>query len=236
MRMNLWAVLALFVGFSASSQAQEFTSLFNGKDLDGWEGNPKLWSVKDGAITGVTGDEPFNKLKHNTFLVWKGGEVANFELRFLYKMQGGNSGVQYRSKLLGNGEFGPRVGGYQADFEAGTTYSGILYDEGSVAGGRGIMCARGERGKWNADNKKEVLGKTEKSSAEIQESIKKNDWNEYVIVANGSKLTHSINGNVTAAIDDESPKALKSGILALQIHVGPPMVVQFKDIKIKNLK
>lgn len=236
MRMYLWAVLAVFVGFSASSQAQEFTSLFNGKDLDGWEGNPKLWSVTDGAITGVTGNEPHNKLNHNTFLVWKGGEVADFELRFMYKMQGGNSGVQYRSKLLGKGEFGPRVGGYQADFEAGATYSGILYDEAGVAGGRGIMCARGDMVKWNADNKKESLGKTPKSSAEIQASIKKDDWNEYVIVAKGAHLVHSINGNVTADILDESPKALKSGILALQIHVGPPMTVQFKDIRIKNFK
>lgn len=236
MRVGFWAALAVSVTCLASAQAQDFKSIFNGKDLDGWEGNQKLWSVKDGAITGVTGNDPDNKLKHNTFLVWKGGEVSDFELRFQYKMVGGNSGVQYRSKLMGQGEFGPRVGGYQADFEAGTTYSGILYDEGGIAGGRGIMCARGEKVKWNADNKKESLGKTEKTSAEIQASIKKDGWNEYVIVAKGNKLTHSINGNTTAEIVDESPKALKKGILALQIHVGPPMTVQFKDIMLKELK
>lgn len=227
-------VLAL-VGVSTVS-GQDFKPLFNGKNLDGWEGNPLLWSVQDGAITGVTGNDPDNKLKHNTFLVWKGGEVSDFELRFQYKMVGGNSGVQYRSKLLGQGDFGPRVGGYQADFEAGTTYSGILYDEGGVAGGRGIMCARGERVKWNSDNKRESLGKTEKSSAEIQAAIRNDGWNEYVILARGNKLTHSINGNITAEIIDESPKALKKGILALQIHVGPPMTVQFKEIMLKELE
>lgn len=227
-------VLAL-VGVSTVS-GQDFKPLFNGKNLDGWEGNPLLWDVRDGAITGVTGNDPDNKLKHNTFLVWKGGEVSDFELRFQYKMVGGNSGVQYRSKLLGQGDFGPRVGGYQADFEAGTTYSGILYDEGGVAGGRGIMCARGERVKWNSDNKRESLGKTEKSSAEIQAAIRKDGWNEYVILARGNKLTHSINGNTTAEIIDESPKALKKGILALQIHVGPPMTVQFKEIMLKELE
>ncbi len=236
MRVGIWAVLALSVGCLTTAQAQDFKSLFNGKNLDGWEGNPKLWSVKDGAITGVTGNDPDNKLKHNTFLVWKGGEVSDFELRFQYKMVGGNSGVQYRSKLMGQGDFGPRVGGYQADFEAGTTYSGILYDEGGIAGGRGIMCARGEKVKWNAENKKEALGKTDKTSAEIQAAIKKDGWNEYVIVAKGNKLTHSINGNITAEVTDESPKALTKGILALQIHVGPPMTVQFKDIMLKELK
>ena len=98
------------------------------------------------------------------------------------------------------------------------------------------MCARGEKVKWNAENKKESLGETEKSSADIQAAIKKDGWNEYVIVAKGNKLTHSINGNITAEVTDESPKALKKGILALQIHVGPPMTVQFKDIMLMELK
>ena len=168
-------------------------------------------------------------------MVWKGGDVSDFEFKCKYKMVGGNSGIQYRSKVMGQGDFGPRVGGYQGDFEAGTTYSGILYDEGGIAGGRGVMCNRGEKVKWNADNKKEVVGKTEKSSADLQAAIKKDDWNDLVIIANGNKLVHMINGNVTAEILDESPKALKSGVLALQIHVGPVMTVQFKEITLKKL-
>ncbi len=229
-------LLALLSTASLALAAEEgFKPLFDGKTLTGWDGNPKLWSVKDGAITGVTGSDPETKINHNTFLVHK-DEVSDFELRFSYRIVAGNSGVQYRSKVTGKGAFGPKVGGYQGDFEAGTTYSGILYDEGGVAGGRGVMCNRGEKVKWTADNKKEVAGKTEKSSAELQAAIKKEDWNEFVIIAKGNKLTHIINGNVTAEITDESPKALKSGVLGLQIHVGPPMTVQFKNVRIKDLK
>ena len=240
--MRILSILLVgFVFALTAYSAEETTSIFNGKDLTGWEGNPKLWSVEDGAITGKTGNEPHNKLKHNTFLVWKGGDVSDFEFKCKYKLVGGNSGVQYRSKvtvwtnLLGQAEFGPRVGGYQGDFAADEIHSGILYDEASIAGGRGVMCNRGEKVKWNADNKKEVVGKTEKTSAELQAAIKKNDWNELVIIANGNKLVHMINGNVTAEILDESPKALKSGVLALQIHAGPVMTVQFKEITLKKL-
>jgi hypothetical protein len=104
-----------------------------------WEGNPELWSVEDGTITGRTSaDKP---LKHNTFLVWKDGKVGDFELTFKYRIEKGNSGVQYRSKLENPGEFGPIVSGYQADFEAGETYSGILYEER----GRGILAERGAK-------------------------------------------------------------------------------------------
>lgn len=105
-----------------------FKSLFNGKDLTGWIGNPELWSVEDGAKTGRTGEAPHDKLTHNTFLVYTGGSVDDFELRLKYRIEKGNSGIQYRSKVLGEGEFGPIVGGYQADFEAGKKYSGILYE------------------------------------------------------------------------------------------------------------
>jgi len=240
--MRILSILLVgFVFALTAYSAEETTSIFNGKDLTGWEGNPKLWSVKDGVITGITGDEPHNKIKHNTFLIWKGGEVTDFEFKCKYKLVGGNSGVQYRSKvtvwtnLLGQAEFGPRVGGYQGDFASDQVHSGILYDEGGIAGGRGIMCNRGEKVKWNADNKKEVVGKTEKSSAELQAAIKKDDWNDLVIIANGNKLVHMINGNVTAEILDESPKALKSGVLALQIHAGYVMTVQFKELTLKKL-
>ena len=126
---------------SAADVEPGFKSLFNGTDLSGWEGNPKLWSVKDGTITGITGSDADTKINHNTFLVWKGGEVADFELRLSYRIEKGNSGIQYRSKVAENGKFGPIVGGYQADFEAGKTYSGILYEER----GRGILAQRGQK-------------------------------------------------------------------------------------------
>jgi len=216
--------------------------VFNGKDLSGWEGNMDLWSVKDGAITGITPPDPANPakgiIKHNTFLVWKAGVVSDFELTFQYRIEKGNSGVQYRSKELAPGEFGPIISGYQADFEAGDTYSGILYEEK----GRGILAKRGEKTtiKPAADGGKkpvvEVTGSVGESAA-IQASIKKEDWNEYRIVAKGNHVQHFINGMQTVDVTDEdTANAPKEGLLALQIHQGPPMVVQFKNFKLVESK
>lgn len=218
---------------AAKADEQGFKSLFDGKSLDGWEGREGFWSVRDGAITGQT-KEAFKG--PNTFLVYKGGDVSNFELRFRYKINGGNSGVQYRSKFLSDNNSDKlfRVGGYQGDFEAGTTFSGILYDEGGVAGGRGIMAQRGEKVTYGADGSKKVE-KLPMTSEQLQKAIKQDDWNEYVIISDGEHITHKINGNTTVEVIDKTGKAPKSGILALQLHAGPPMTVQFKDIRIKQL-
>ncbi|MCX8157409.1 MAG: DUF1080 domain-containing protein [Verrucomicrobiae bacterium] len=212
-----------------------FISLFNGRDLAGWRGNPDLWSVKEGVITGITKAEP--KLTHNTFLVYTNREFSDFELRLSYRIEKGNSGIQYRSRVPKDGPFGPIVQGYQADFEAGKNYSGILYEEG----GRGILAKRGEKTILRADPqdankvKIEVVGSVGDSN-EIQASIKNEDWNDYVIVAKGNHLQHFINGRQTVdVVDEHTAKAAKSGVIALQIHVGPPMVVQFKNIRIKPL-
>ena len=232
---------AVFTLTSMPAAEPGFKSLFNGADLTGWEGNPELWSVRDGAITGVTKAEP--KLTHNTFLVYTNGDVSDFELRLSYRIEKGNSGIQYRSKVLKQGPFGPIVGGYQADFEAGKTYSGILYEEQ----GRGILAQRGQKtvikevetekdGKARKETKVVVTGQTDKTSAELQSAIQPEDWNDYVIIAQGNHLQHFINGHLTADVTDEQPaKAARSGILALQIHVGPPMIVQFKNLRMKKL-
>ncbi len=205
-------------------------SLFDGKTLKGWAGLADHWTVEDGSITGYTTKE--NPLKQNTFLVYTNGPVANFELRFKYRIFHGNSGVQYRSAVLD-----PQlmiVGGYQADFEAGTTYSGILYEER----GRGILANRGQRteiSEAGGQTKITVLDQFAKSS-DLQANINNEDWNDYLIVADGNHLMHFINGRLTADVIDNQPsKAAKSGILGLQIHVGPPMKVQFQDIWMKPL-
>lgn len=235
------SILALSI-LTLGALAEE-KQLFNGKDLTGWEGNPKLWSVQDGVITGKTGEDAETKIKHNTFLVWKGGNVGDFELTLKYRIEKGNSGIQYRAKLLPAGEFGPIVGGYQADFEAGKKYSGILYEER----GRGILAERGQQTKIvaqakdpanpkSADFKVEVTGSVGDTN-EIQSSIKDEAWNEYKVIAKGNHLEHFINGKKTVDVTDEdSAHAAKEGILALQIHAGPPMVVQFKDIVLKDGK
>ena len=221
-----------------SQMESGFQSLFNGKDLTGWSGNPKLWSVQDGAITGKTGDTPETKLTHNTFLVYTTDSVDDFELRLKYRIVNGNSGIQYRSKILEEGEFGPIIGGYQADFEAGTKYSGILYEEK----GRRILALRGQITKIISDPanpetpKIEVVGSVG-DTAEIQTVIKSEDWNEYTIIANGNQFTHLINGRVTAtAIDEDYANSSKSGVLALQIHAGPVMTVQFKDVRLRPIR
>lgn len=234
---TLFSVVAgLCLAFTANAQEEGFKSLFNGQDLAGWKGNPDLWWVQDGAITGVTKADP--KLTHNTFLVYTIGDVDDFELRLSYRIVNGNSGIQYRSKRVENGEFGPIVAGYQADFEAGKTYSGILYEEK----GRGILAQRGQKTVIKPDpadpkkHKVEVTGSLGKSE-DIQAKIKSEDWNDYVVIAKGNHFQHFINGVQTVDVTDEhEAKAAKSGILALQIHVGPPMTVQFKNIRLKSLK
>lgn len=222
----------LLAGLFAAVANAAPEALFNGKDLTGWEGNPELWSVKDGVITGQTTlEKPTAK---NTFLIWKGDDVADFEITFKYKMTPGadkkftNSGLQFRSKILDAATWA--VTGYQADLEYGPKFSGILYDEK----GRGILAQRGQKVKivQSADPKKptiEVLGEIGKSD-EIQAAIKKDDWNEYRVVVQGNHIQQFINGVATVDVTDETAEAAKTGLLAFQLHQGPPMMIQFKDI------
>ncbi len=238
--MKLRFTAAVFLFAAASLHAEE-KQLFNGKDLTGWEGNMKLWSVEDGAITGRTADSGEGKIAHNTFLIWKGGTVDDFELTLKYRIEKGNSGIQYRSKELPAGEAGPVVSGYQADFEAGRTYSGILYEEK----GRGILALRGQKtvietaeknpaDPKSQDFKVKIAGSVGDTN-EIQAAIKHEGWNDYKIVAKGNRLQHFINGKQTVDVTDEdAAHAAKEGILALQIHAGPAMVVQFKDLVLKT--
>ena len=233
--LGLNVVVAAWLSSAFAAEVEPgFKSLFNSKDLTGWAGRPQHWSVQDGAITGVTAKD--NPAQGNNFLMARDGDqnlvVNNFELRFSYRFTGefGNSGVQYRSKDKGNFV----VNGYQADFEVGPTYSGILYEEG----GRGILCERGRKvvvKEADGKTKIETVGSLGESK-EIQTHIKTNGWNDYVIIAQGNHLQHFINGQPTAdVIDEQESKAARSGILALQIHAGPPMKIQFKDIRIKAL-
>jgi hypothetical protein len=226
----------LFLSLLTAIAQAEPRSLFNDKDLTDWEGNPDLWSVENGAIIGrTTADKPAST---NTFLVWKGGEVTDFELTLQFKMTPGddknyvNSGIQFRSKVVDPEKF--VVAGYQADFEYGPNYSGILYEEK----GRGILAQRGQKvkitqGAQPAKPNIEVIGETAKSD-EIQAAIKKDDWNEYRIVVKGNHIQQFINGKQTVDVTDETAEAAKSGVLALQLHAGPPMQVAFKDIVLKQ--
>ena len=206
--------------------AEQPRKLFNGKDLTGWDGNPKVWSVEEGVIVGRTTAE--SPLAENTFLIWRDGEPGDFLLRLKYRVVGGNSGVQYRSKVVDAGKW--IVGGYQADIDSGPTYSGILYEER----GRGILGPRGERTVVDADGKKK--GERFADAAELQKSVRSEGWNDYVIEARGERLRHYLNGKLMSeTTDSERDKRAQKGILALQAHRGPPMTVQFRDIELVTL-
>lgn len=216
----------LTAAIAADNADEGFVCLFDGKTLNGWEGKPQFWSVRDGTITGQTTAE--NPTKGNTFLIWRGGKLADFELRLKFRMEGGNSGIQYRSAEMDNFV----VGGYQADFDAGNNYTGILYEER----GRGILVPRGKKLVVREDGSKEVVGST-CDEKDLLASLKKGDWNEYVVIAQGNHLVQKINGFTTIDLTDhQKEKSRAEGILALQLHQGPPMLVQFKDIQLKQLK
>jgi hypothetical protein len=210
------------------ADADGFVAIFNGKDLTGWEGLEDYWSVTEGVLSG---HETKDRSKQ-TFLVFTGFNVSDFELHLKYKFAtpDGNSGIQFRSKLLDPKTY--RVGGYQADCDARAGYDGSVYDEAGVAGGRATMSSRGDKTVWDADNKRhnEKLG-----DGDLKKYINVGDWNDVVLVAKGNHVTYSINGHLMTDLTDDSPKALKEGVLAFQLHAGFTMEIQFKDVKIKVL-
>lgn len=230
MRILLAAGL-LFGAFSLTAQADEpgeWVKLFDGKTLEGWNYDDSYWSVQDGAITGQT--TPDHLLKgYNTFCVLADHEPANFQLRLKYKIVGGNSGVQYRSKVIDVKKW--IVGGYQADIDSTPTYSGINYHER----GRGILADRGQTVTIAKDGTKSTIQFADKEH--LQELVvKPEQWNDYLVVARGGHLQHFINGVLMSeVIDHETEKGASQGVIALQAHAGPAMTVQFKDIELLEL-
>ena len=230
MRRPLPFVLALLVALPLAARADDAQSIFNGKDLTGWKGHPDLWSVQEGAITGHTKD---GKLPGgaNSFLVWD-GTVGDFELKAKFKITGGNSGIQYRSKNAGKPEEF-HIAGYQADIDGakGGGYNGICYEER----GRGIICNRGTKTFIDADGTR--YEQRVEDAAEVLKAVKTDDWNEYTIAACANHLKQVINGKTTAEIIDwQKDRRAMEGLLALQIHAGMgEMTVQFKDVMLKKL-
>ena len=202
------------------------TSLFNGKDLSGWEGDPTFWKVEDGCITGESSAE--HPCKSSTWLALKDKEVGDFELtaQFRFLSDWGNSGIQFRSRIINAKSF--HVGGYQADLEMGPNYAGILYDQD----GRGILCNRGDKIDFDVSGKGSAVGKLE-GVKDLK--LEKGRWYSYRIVAKGAHLFAEIDGKRTFEVNDETTgKAVRSGILALQVHSGPAMKIQFKDLKLSE--
>ena len=211
----------------ATVRADEPVPLFNGSTLDGWDGDPRFWKVEDGCLTGQSTADISPEA--NTFLIWKLGELDDFELTAEYKIENGNSGFQVRSFRLPDRPWG--IGGYQADLESGDRYTGIMYGENY----RGILADRGQKTNIGEDHKPTVTGQTGDPEV-LKTAVKKGDWNTYRIVAKGFTLQNYVNGQLTADVTDgDVQMRRRAGLLALQLHAGPPMKVQFRNLKMKRL-
>lgn len=251
--------LLLLAALSPAAFAQEvdkdgYEVLFNGKDLTGWEGNANNWSVADGAITGIT-DAAEHRITYNQFLIWKGPDVEDFEMKVEFRLEGNNNtGVQYRSKKLPErGEWS--VGGYQADIHSSPAFTGMMYDEQ----GRGIVAQRGNkvtilppappapvdpaapppeapaRGRGRGARGGPRLESTKLDVAVTP--IDLTQWHELTIIAKGNHLIHKIDGVTTVeVIDEDEANREYTGIVALQIHTGGAMKAQFKNIRLKRMK
>jgi 3-keto-disaccharide hydrolase len=214
-----------------------FTSIFDGTSLKGWDGDPKFWRAEAGAIVGQSTAE--NKVTENTFVIWRGGEPADFELKLEYRIDATNSGIQIRSVHLppgADGRGGTIAGkwvmkGYQADIDVNNQYTGQIYEER----GRTFLAMRGQFGYVAADGSVKTLGALQTTPDELKGIIKSNDWNQVHIVARGNMLTEVLNGHVTSVLVDDDPKgrALK-GLIGFQMHVGDPMKVEFRNIWLKT--
>tara|TARA_Y100001934_G_scaffold139289_1_gene168040 strand:+ start:2598 stop:3242 length:645 start_codon:yes stop_codon:yes gene_type:complete len=212
-------------------------SIFNGKDLKGWDGDPELWSVKNGTIRGETTKE--KKANGNTFLIWKGGRTKNFDLRMSFRVSSvNNSGIQYRSRHVTEGKVRNKwvVRGYQHEIRNSDklpNVAGFIYDEG---GGRGRMCLAGQKVIWGEDGKRKQVG-TVIDADGFADVFTVNEWNDVTIIAKGNHIRHYMNGRLILDCTDKHPeRALLDGILALQLHAGAPMWVEFKNIRIKDLE
>jgi 3-keto-disaccharide hydrolase len=250
MKTNLHCIIvAALTGAASFLHAADeggFKSLFSGRDLSGWDGDKMFWRVESGAIIGETTAEKQPADKKNTFLIYRGGEFGDFELRFKYKVEGFNSGIQYRSVDKG----GWHVDGLQADFEArwqddktapggkADKFSGMFFEEN----GRMFMGQRGEVVVVRANKENPKKPKIEKIAslgdpAELEKAIKRDDWNDYTVIAKGNHFIHIINGRVmSVGIDEDELNFRKNGILAFQLHSGKPMKIEVKDIRIREIK
>jgi len=221
----------------APPESKDMKAIFNGNNLDGWDGDPSLWSVRDGVIHGETTAE--NPTKGNTFLIWKDGVLKDFELRLSFRCTASNnSGIQYRSQHLTEGKRVSNkwvVKGYQHELRNEENFPNVpsfIYDE---KGTRGRICLVGEQATWEADGKK-IIRKDLINQAEFKELMKVDDWNDVVIIAKGNHIQHYLNGRLVLDFQDNNPKlALTEGILALQLHGGKPMWAEFKDVRLKSL-
>jgi hypothetical protein len=208
-----------------------FRPIFNGKTLDGWEGDPKYWRVEDGNLVGEI--TPATIIKSNTFIIWRGGSPKDFELKADYRItSGGNSGINYRSVVVPDlvtpsNKFAMR--GYQADIDGKNIYTGQNYEEK----GRLFLATRGQVTHVVGGRKAIVLSSL--GDPKDLASFITSDWNSYHLIARGNVLMHILNGHLMCVvIDDDAPGRMMEGLIGVQVHVGGPMKIEYRGFRLKE--
>jgi hypothetical protein len=225
---------AIAAATPATAPEAGFAAIFDGKTLTGWDGDPNYWRVEDGNLVGEITPETI--VKRNTFIIWRGGAPADFELKAEYRISDqGNSGINYRSIQLTDAPWS--LVGYQADIDGagknrnGVRHTGQNYEER----GRTFLARRGQIVRVDPGAKLAVVGSVGDPAA-LAGHIKENDWNEYHLIARGNVITHLLNGQVMCVLIDDDPKNRRAdGLIGVQVHVGPPMKVEYRNIRLKTL-
>jgi len=208
-----------------------FENIFDGKSLAGWEGDPKYWRVLDGVMTGEI--TPETVIKSNTFIVWKGGEPEDFELKVEYRItSAGNSGINYRSMLIPDpvtptNRYAMR--GYQCDIDGQNRYTGNNYEEK----GRLFLAQRGDVTHVTGARKPIVLSRT--GDIKGLAGFVTDGWNLVHLMIRGNVLAHNVNGHLMSVVIDDDPKRPRRGSIGVQVHVGPPMRVEYRNWRLKKI-
>jgi hypothetical protein len=215
-----------------------FTQIFDGTTLKGWDGDPAFWRAEGGAIVGKT--TPDNKLTENTFIIWRGGEPGDFDLKLEYRINATNSGIQLRSRRLSAGATDAAgrtvkgrwvMAGYQADIDFANRYTGQIYEER----GREFLAMRGPYTHIPSSGGPRIVGALQTSDDELKGIIKATDWNQVHLIARGNMIAEIMNGHVTSTLmDDDAKGRALSGLIGFQMHVGEPMKVEFRNVWLKQ--
>lgn len=212
----------------AEKDAEGFMPIFDGT-LKDWDGDPVYWRVENGILTGEV--KPETLLERNSFIIWRGGSPGNFELKLEYRVSAeGNSGINYRSVEVPDLKWALK--GYQDDIDGRDQWSGQNYEER----GRTFLAYRGQSVLLPPGGKP-VVERELGDRTELQKLVKKEDWNQVQIIAKGNLLRHYTNGTLMSEVRDEDPeKRQAKGLIGVQVHVGPPMKIEFRNIRLKSLE
>jgi hypothetical protein len=228
MKIPLIAAALIPILCTALPAAEDgFESIFDGT-LKNWDGDPVYWKAENHTLIGEV--RPDTLLKRNTFIIWRGGELGDFELKLEYRVSAeGNSGINYRSVEVPGVKWALK--GYQDDIDGKDQWSGQNYEER----GRTFLAYRGQSVVLKPGAKPEVT-KVLDDRAELQKKVLKEDWNQVHIIAKGNIMQHFTNGVLMSEVRDEDPeKRMMKGLLGVQVHVGPPMKVEYRNIRVKRL-